>query len=54
MKKNVALDYKVFLPFTKFSNLIHNTDYLLYYPQMPVFYFRNFFVLLYQFLSNRT
>ena len=37
-----------------FETWFHNAGHLLYYPQMCAFSFHNFFVLLYQFLRNRT
>ena len=41
-ESNFALKKKLFLSFTQFSNLFHNTDHLLYYPQMYVFSFHTF------------
>ena len=35
-----------------FQTQFDNADHLLYYPQMSVFSFPNFFVLLYQFLRK--
>ena len=35
---------KKLLSFTQFSNLFHNADNLLYYPQMSLFSFHTFFV----------
>ena len=37
-----------------FLSLFHNAEPLLYYPQMSVFSFHTFFVLLYQSLKDRT
>ena len=54
-KSNVLLNKKVIFIFQHdFQTLFRNAEHLLYYPQMFVFSFHTFFVLLYQFLRNRT
>ena len=53
-KSNVSLNKKVICLSHNFQTWFYNADHLLYYPQMSVFSFHTFFVLLYQFLRNRT
>ena len=52
-KSNVSLNKNVILVFHTIFTLDF-IDHLLYYPQMSVFSFHTFFVLLYQFLRNGT
>ena len=53
-KSNVSLNKKVILVFHTIFKLDFITHHLLYYPQMSVFSFHNFFVFLYEFLRNET
>ena len=54
-KRNVPLNKKVTLVFhTILKTLFHKANHLLHYPQMFVFSFYTFVVLIYQFLRNRT
>ena len=50
----VKKEKQYFEHFEYFQTWFHNADHLLYNPQMSVFSFHTFYVLLYQFLSNRT
>ena len=52
-KSNVRFENVICLSHD-FQTWFYNADHLLYYPQMPVFSFHTFFVLLYQFLRSRT
>ena len=53
-KSNVSLNKKVICLSDDFQTWFYNADNFLYYPQMSVFSFHTFFVLLYQFLRNET